>query len=40
MTARESVGVAARHRFEEACEERGIVFAVKEQVGGIEWVCG
>jgi hypothetical protein len=30
----------ARHRFEEACEARGIAFAVKEQIGGIEWVCG
>jgi hypothetical protein len=30
----------AQHRFEEACEERGIAFAVKQQIGGIEWVCG
>lgn len=30
----------AQHRFEEVCEQRGIAFAVKEQIGGIEWVCG
>ena len=30
---------AAQHRFEEACEARGIAFTVKEQIGGIEWVC-
>jgi hypothetical protein len=29
----------AQHRFEEACEAHGIAFAVKEQIGGIEWVC-
>jgi hypothetical protein len=29
----------AQHRFEEACEVHGIPFAVKEQIGGIEWVC-
>jgi hypothetical protein len=29
----------AQHRFEEACEARGIAFTVKEQIGGIEWVC-
>ena len=29
----------AQHRFEEACEAHGIPFAVKEQIGGIEWVC-
>lgn len=28
-----------QHRFEEACESRGITFSVKEQIGGIEWVC-
>lgn len=28
-----------QHRFEEACEAHGIPFAVKEQIGGIEWVC-
>jgi hypothetical protein len=28
-----------QHRFEDACETRGIPFAVKEQIGGIEWVC-
>ena len=29
----------AQHRFEETCESHGIPFAVKEQIGGIEWVC-
>jgi hypothetical protein len=29
----------AQHRFEEACESHGITFSVKEQIGGIEWVC-
>ena len=29
----------AQHRFEEACEAHGIEFQVKEQIGGIEWVC-
>ncbi|HET9038728.1 MAG TPA: hypothetical protein VFN40_01095 [Gemmatimonadales bacterium] len=29
----------AQHRFEEACEAHGIPFTVKEQIGGIEWVC-
>jgi len=29
----------AQHGFEEACEAHGIPFAVKEQIGGIEWVC-
>ncbi|HUR95777.1 MAG TPA: hypothetical protein VMY76_14435 [Gemmatimonadales bacterium] len=29
----------AQHRFEEACDAHGIAFAVKEQIGGIEWVC-
>ncbi len=29
----------AQHRFEEACEGQGIAFTVKEQIGGIEWVC-
>ena len=29
----------AQHRFEEACEAHGIAFAVKEQIGGIEWAC-
>jgi hypothetical protein len=28
-----------QHRFEEECQARGIEFAVKEQIGGIEWVC-
>ena len=28
-----------QHRFEEVCQERGVSFAVKEQIGGIEWVC-
>ena len=28
-----------QHRFEEACEAHGIAFAVKDQIGGIEWVC-
>lgn len=28
----------AQHRFEEMCEAHGIPFAVKEQIGGIEWV--
>jgi hypothetical protein len=29
----------AQHRFEQACVARGIAFAVKEPIGGIEWVC-
>jgi len=29
----------AQHRFEEACDAHGIPFTVKEQIGGIEWVC-
>jgi hypothetical protein len=29
----------AQQRFEEACEAHSIAFAVKEQIGGIEWVC-
>ena len=29
----------AQHRFEDACDAHGIRFAVKEQIGGIEWVC-
>ncbi len=29
----------AQHRFEEACEAHGITFEVREQIGGIEWVC-
>jgi hypothetical protein len=29
----------ARHQFEEACESCGIAFDVKEEMGGIEWVC-
>jgi hypothetical protein len=29
----------ARHQFEEACESCGIPFDVKEEMGGIEWVC-
>ena len=28
-----------QNRFEEACEAHGIAFTVKEQIGGIEWVC-
>lgn len=28
-----------QHRFEEACDAHGIAFAVKDQIGGIEWVC-
>jgi hypothetical protein len=28
-----------QQRFEEACESHGITFSVKEQIGGIEWVC-
>jgi hypothetical protein len=27
----------AQQRFEEACEARGIAFAVLQQIGGIEW---
>ena len=30
---------AAQQRFEEACESHSITFTVKEQIGGIEWVC-
>ncbi len=29
----------AQQAFEDACEAHGISFAVKEQIGGIEWVC-
>jgi hypothetical protein len=29
----------AQTRFEDACEEHGIQFAVVERVGGIEWAC-
>jgi hypothetical protein len=29
----------SQHRFEEACEAHGIEFDVREQIGGIEWVC-
>jgi hypothetical protein len=29
----------AQHRFEEACETHGIEFEVREQIGGVEWVC-
>ena len=29
----------SQHRFEDACESHGITFSVKEQIGGIEWVC-
>jgi hypothetical protein len=29
----------SQHRFKEACEAHSIAFAVKEQIGGIEWVC-
>jgi hypothetical protein len=29
----------AQQRFEEACEARGIAFEVRQQIGGIEWVC-
>jgi hypothetical protein len=29
----------APHCFEETCQARGIAFVVKEQIGGIEWVC-
>jgi hypothetical protein len=28
-----------QHQFEDACEVHGITFSVKEQIGGIEWVC-
>jgi hypothetical protein len=28
-----------QHRFEEACEAHDIPFSVKDQIGGIEWVC-
>jgi len=31
--------LAAQHRFEEVCQAHGIAFAVREQIGGIEWVC-
>jgi hypothetical protein len=29
----------AQTRFEDACEDHGIRFAVVERVGGIEWAC-
>ena len=29
----------AHHRFEDACHDRGIRFAVVERIGGIEWAC-
>jgi hypothetical protein len=29
----------AQHRFEDACAEHGIRFAVVERVGGVEWAC-
>ena len=29
----------ARQRFEDACQARGIRFAVMERIGGIEWAC-
>jgi hypothetical protein len=29
----------ARQRFEDACEDHGIRFAVVERIGGIEWAC-
>jgi len=29
----------AQHRFEAVCESHDITFSVKEQIGGIEWVC-
>jgi len=29
----------ARHRFEDACHDHEIVFAVVERIGGIEWAC-
>jgi hypothetical protein len=29
----------AHHRFEDACQARGIQFAVVERIGGIEWAC-
>jgi hypothetical protein len=29
----------AQHRFEDACGEVGIRFAVVDRVGGVEWSC-
>ena len=29
----------AQHRFEDACGEHGIRFAVVDRIGGIEWSC-
>jgi hypothetical protein len=28
-----------QQRFEEVCHSHGIAFSVREQIGGIEWVC-
>lgn len=29
----------AQHRFEDACQDHSIRFAVVERIGGIEWAC-
>ena len=29
----------AQHRFEDACDQKGIVFKVVEQLTAVDWVC-
>jgi hypothetical protein len=29
----------AQHRFEDACQQRGIVFKVVDQLTAVDWVC-
>ena len=29
----------AQHRFEDACDQKGIAFKVVEQLTGVDWVC-
>ncbi len=29
----------AQHRFEDACEQKGIVFRVVQQLSAADWVC-
>jgi hypothetical protein len=29
----------SQHRFEDACEQKGIIFRVVQQLTGVDWVC-
>jgi hypothetical protein len=33
------ISIDAQHRFEDACEQKQIVFRVVQQLSAVDWVC-